>query len=168
MPKCKNVPTGHYKGTEPSPKGRGFCARAERVGTRKKGGDGKMWCVKSYQVKGKRVKRWVRCVPARKKKPKVRTDVKGGMMGALHAMHRGVRRVTGTLKPLPPTVHSQYVKFTKSLARKKRKLRRFQQNMTSEEIAKIRGEINGLQVVLGGFKRKYHAHKFPTVETVSL
>ena len=36
MPKCKNVDTGTYKGTEPSPKGLGYCARGEKVGKKKK------------------------------------------------------------------------------------------------------------------------------------
>lgn len=32
MPSCKNG-KGSYKGTEPSPKGRGFCAKHERIPT---------------------------------------------------------------------------------------------------------------------------------------
>ena len=37
MPKCKNADTGTYKGTEPSPKGLGYCARGEKVGKKEKG-----------------------------------------------------------------------------------------------------------------------------------
>ena len=36
MPKCKNDPTKSYKGDEPSPKGLGYCAHAEKVGIIKK------------------------------------------------------------------------------------------------------------------------------------
>ena len=36
MPICKNDPKKSYKGTEPSPKGLGFCAHAEKLGTDKK------------------------------------------------------------------------------------------------------------------------------------
>ena len=36
MPTCINDTLKHYKGDEPSPKGRGFCAHAEKVGTTKK------------------------------------------------------------------------------------------------------------------------------------
>ncbi len=43
--KCLNDPKKYYKGDEPSPKGRGYCASAEKIGTKKKGGDGKMWVV---------------------------------------------------------------------------------------------------------------------------
>lgn len=72
MPKCKNAPTVYYKGTEPSPKGRGYCARTELVGKRRKGTDNQMWVVKSHKVKGKSVKRWQRvCVRAPVKTKKV-------------------------------------------------------------------------------------------------
>lgn len=58
MPKCKNNPSRFYKGTEPSPKGFGYCASGAKVGTRKRGKDGKMWYVK----KMKQSRRWVRVV----------------------------------------------------------------------------------------------------------
>ena len=45
MPPCKNDPKKSYKGTEPSPKGTGYCAHAEESGTIKKGLDGKQWIV---------------------------------------------------------------------------------------------------------------------------
>ena len=70
MPACLNDSKRHFKGTEPSPKGRGYCAHAEPVHKRRKGTDGRMWCVKAYTVKGKRVKRWVRVAPAKKKASK--------------------------------------------------------------------------------------------------
>ena len=60
MPQCRNAPKAYYKGTEPSPKGKGYCARAEPVGKRRKGGDGKMWTVKTHKMKGKTVKAWRR------------------------------------------------------------------------------------------------------------
>ena len=37
MPKCKNDSGRSYNGTEPSPKGLGYCAHASRVGLKKKG-----------------------------------------------------------------------------------------------------------------------------------
>ena len=43
-----------FKGTEPSPKGKGYCARNLKVGKRMKGKDGNMWVVK----KTKRGQRW--------------------------------------------------------------------------------------------------------------
>ena len=56
MPPCKNDPKSSYKGTEPSPKGLGYCAHAEKVGTKKKGRNRKMWIIKV--VAGK-TKRWM-------------------------------------------------------------------------------------------------------------
>ena len=56
MPKCKNDPNRNYQGTEPSPKGFGWCAHAEKAGTVRKGKDGNMWIVK--KVKGGS-KRWI-------------------------------------------------------------------------------------------------------------
>ena len=57
MPVCKNDPTRNYKGNEPSPKGLGICAHAEKLNIKKKGKDGNMWIV----VKTKNnIKRWVK------------------------------------------------------------------------------------------------------------
>ena len=57
MPKCKNFDTGTYKGTEPSPKGLGICARGENMGHRIKGLDGNIWEVKATKTG---TKRWVK------------------------------------------------------------------------------------------------------------
>lgn len=66
MPSCKNG-KGSYKGTEPSPKGRGYCARHEKVGTKKRGKDKKMWQVRSIKLaSGKRSKRWFKVLPKAK------------------------------------------------------------------------------------------------------
>ena len=46
MPKCKNDKKRYYKGTEPSPKGLGYCAHTMKEGLKKKGKDGNMWIVK--------------------------------------------------------------------------------------------------------------------------
>ena len=46
MPKCKNNSNKTYKGTEPSPKGKGYCAGSIKVGIKKKGKDCNMWIVK--------------------------------------------------------------------------------------------------------------------------
>jgi hypothetical protein len=55
MPKCKNDPSKNYKGNEPSPKGLGFCAHAEKTGSKMKGLDGNQWIVKEDKNK---IKRW--------------------------------------------------------------------------------------------------------------
>ena len=57
MPLCKNDPKKSYKGDEPSPKGLGYCAHAEKVGVTKKGKDGNKWKI---ETTSKGVKRWVK------------------------------------------------------------------------------------------------------------
>ena len=54
MPKCKNDSKASYIGTEPSPKGLGFCAHAEKNGTIKKGKDGNEWIIKTHN----NIKKW--------------------------------------------------------------------------------------------------------------
>lgn len=67
MPSCKNG-AGSYTGKEPSPKGRGYCARHEKIGTKKRGRDKKMWVVKSVKLaSGKRSRRWFKVLPPAKK-----------------------------------------------------------------------------------------------------
>ena len=56
MPKCKNDSTKSYKGTEPSPKGLGYCAHAEKVGKKKKGKDDNTWIIKEVSNGSKK---WV-------------------------------------------------------------------------------------------------------------
>ena len=57
MPTCKNDPIKSYKGNEPSPKGLGYCAHAEKIGKIKKGKDGNKWKIETT-LKG--VKRWIK------------------------------------------------------------------------------------------------------------
>lgn len=59
MPKCKNDDKKTYIGTEPSPKGRGWCAHAEKIGTIKKGLDGFMWVIIRTV---NNIKRWKRVI----------------------------------------------------------------------------------------------------------
>lgn len=57
MPICKNDPSKSYKGDEPSPKGLGYCAHAEKTGESRIGNDGNTWKVEETS---KGVKRWVK------------------------------------------------------------------------------------------------------------
>jgi hypothetical protein len=70
MPKCKNDPTRSFKGTEPSPKGIGWCAHSMKVGAVKKGNDGNKWIIK--QVKNGS-KRWMK-VKVNKKVNKIKSE----------------------------------------------------------------------------------------------
>ena len=71
MPKCKNDPKRSYKGTEPSPKGLGYCAHSEKVGEIKKGRDNNLWIVKEY----KKSKKWIKYKGAGKRKDKTKRKV---------------------------------------------------------------------------------------------
>lgn len=55
MPVCKNDSRRYYTEKEPSPKGKGYCAHAEKVGCRKRGRDNRMWVV----TKVANTKRWI-------------------------------------------------------------------------------------------------------------
>ena len=57
MPKCIDDPSRSYKGTEPSPKGLGYCAHTHSVGTTKTGNDGNTWTVETTY---RGTKRWVK------------------------------------------------------------------------------------------------------------
>ena len=54
MPKCKNDSQKSYKGNEPSPKGLGWCAHAEKENKIRKGKDGNKWIVKKVSNGSKR------------------------------------------------------------------------------------------------------------------
>jgi len=77
MPKCKNDPKSSYTGNEPSPRGKGFCAKKESIGSKKRGKDGKMWIVKK-RVDG--VKLWTRFSSKKKIVKKRKYKMKGGAL----------------------------------------------------------------------------------------
>jgi len=54
MPNCKNDSTRKYKGTEPSPKGLGYCAHSMKIGEVKTGKDGNKWEVRKIKNGSKR------------------------------------------------------------------------------------------------------------------
>ena len=62
--KCKNDPMKYYKGTEPSPKGLGWCAGSMKLSTKKRGKDKKMWIVVRVRANERR---WQRVVSAEKR-----------------------------------------------------------------------------------------------------
>ena len=54
--KCLNDPSKEYTGTEPSPKGLGYCAHAEEIGSIRVGNDENVWKVIETS---KKTKMWV-------------------------------------------------------------------------------------------------------------
>ena len=75
MPVCKNDPKRTYKGTEPSPKGLGYCAHSEKLDKVRKGKDGNTWIV-SQTKSG--TKRWIKfkkeTIKKESKKIKINSD----------------------------------------------------------------------------------------------
>ena len=59
MPFCKNDKSRTYTGNEPSPKGNGYCAHAEKIFSIKHGQDGYDWIVNETKSG---VKKWERLV----------------------------------------------------------------------------------------------------------
>lgn len=58
MPLCKNDPHRSYKGTEPCPKGFGYCPHKMKVGTVMRRRDGRLWIIKKLK-KNKGYKDWI-------------------------------------------------------------------------------------------------------------
>lgn len=87
MPTCKNDCRRYYRGDEPSPKGLGYCAHAEKINKRRRGKDGKFWVVKAVTMKGnKRIRRWARVKKVVTKKCKAtggKSYLKGGVGGMM-------------------------------------------------------------------------------------
>ena len=71
MPKCKNDKTRSFKGTEPSPKGLGYCAHSMKIGAVKKGKDGNKWIVKEIKNGNKR---WVKVKDGDKNNNKIKIE----------------------------------------------------------------------------------------------
>ena len=107
MPKCKNDSTRKYKGDEPSPKGLGFCAHAEKEGLTKKGKDGNYWEVKTTK---NGTKRWVKATKevkersTKKEKDKNMLIVKEGIKGWVKATKEEEKKALNVYFPkLLPT-----------------------------------------------------------------
>ena len=66
MPKCINDPKKSYKGDEPSPKGLGYCAHTENIGTIKSGLDGNKWIISSTTKGGLNIKFKIKIVVIKK------------------------------------------------------------------------------------------------------
>lgn len=125
MPTCKNDCKRYFRGDEPSPKGLGYCAHAEKINQRRKGRDGQFWIVKAITMKsGKRIRRWTRVKKVATKKRKT-TKKKSKLKG-------GVNPYAG--RALARIVHErqQHIKHLKQQARK-----------CNEEEDRIRREHDG-------------------------
>ena len=100
MPPCKNDHRRRFTGDEPSPKGFGFCAHAENIGTIKRGQDGMLWIVKKYNVH-----RWVKIgvKPPKRKVPAKATANKSPKNTSLKSAKKALKRNSPkkTLKKTP-------------------------------------------------------------------
>ena len=73
MPQCKNDPLRKYSGDEPSPKGLGWCAHAEKEGKIRKGKDNNNWIVtkvSSGSLRWIKLTKNVKTTPRKKSTPK--------------------------------------------------------------------------------------------------
>ena len=117
MPTCKNDCKRYYRGDEPSPKGLGYCAHAEKINQRRKGRDGKFWVVKAIKLKtGKRIRRWTRVKKVVTKKRKTMTRaMSGGGPALLHAMNmrRDFSQPKTIKPPKTPTLRFTTTKIAK-------------------------------------------------------
>jgi len=116
MPKCINSDTGTYNGSEPSPKGLGYCARGEKLGKRKKGLDGYMWEIKAT-VKG--IQRWVK-VTKKKSTKKINSTKSSKLVDVI--IHKNPIKGKNVLnkKLLKPKKKSTKKKSTKKKSTKKK------------------------------------------------
>lgn len=80
MPKCKNDPKASYSGNEPSPKGKGYCAHAEKKGATRTGNDGRKWTVATRGDKNQ--KYWKAPSAQPKSAPKKTASKKGSKKAA--------------------------------------------------------------------------------------
>jgi len=192
MPACKNDAKRHFKGDEPSPKGRGYCAHADPVGKRRIGGDRKMWIVKSYKNKtGKSVKRWVhsakkvvakkKVAPKKKvaaKKPATRKRKLGQFQGgglslpsvaevkerAKQIMAWTARTARQHTVGLPKMPDQVKTQYTKFSHRLARYAAYLQQpNAVNKE--QVAGEVNGLVVILDLLRTQYKGYDWSWLET---
>jgi len=106
MPKCKNSETGTYKGTEPSPKGRGYCAKGEKTNKKMKGNDGNMWIISETKTG---VKRWVKFTNNKSNSTKTSKKVSG------------TKKQTKTVKGPKNIVSNTLLKYHKKAIIKKSK-----------------------------------------------
>ena len=114
MPKCKNDPTRSFKGTEPSPKGLGWCAHGMKVGVVKKGKDGNKWVIK--QVKNGS-KRWMKIKKEDIKIKKIKKNKKKDII--LSGSYSGVTKYK---KMKNFDIIKSEIKLNKNISCKKNKL----------------------------------------------
>jgi len=146
MPKCKNSSTGTYKGTEPSPKGLGYCARGEKIGKKKKGLDGNMWEVKKTK---NGIERWVKITKTKKsvkksaKKKSVKKSTKKSKKSVKKPVKKISKRPIGNLTAKNIIVHKNNKVF------KNNKLTISNNNLVYLQMFKINKNITGSRLYFG-------------------
>lgn len=126
MPRCKNDPERYYKGTEPSPKGLGFCAHASKLHESRKGKDGKYYIVKqdklgrkSWKIDNERNKKELgrpkivmrkSPVPARKRKQSFPGKAVGTKTRITKAEQERILKITRSIREslMGPKVRGEY------------------------------------------------------------
>jgi hypothetical protein len=91
MPVCKNDSTKKYSGTEPSPKGLGFCAHAQDLGSKKTGLDKKQYIV-DHDKNGR--KYWKILSSEKKVAKKAIDKVKPALEKVVQAQEKAEKKIT--------------------------------------------------------------------------
>ena len=126
MPKCLNDPTRTYKGSEPSPKGLGYCGHAEKINTIKKGADGNKWIINKTKAG---IKRWVKVkntklndttinTKNRKKLSKIKANASVGLYDIPVILYKSVKKtifknkiLKKIIEKVVPEIKSKKIKF---------------------------------------------------------
>ena len=132
MPKCIDDPSRSYKGNEPSPKGLGYCAHTQSVGTSKTGNDGNIWIVKTTY---KGTKRWVKNSNSNKKTPVKRKSPKRVSKKKASGKRKAPKRVSKKKT-------SGKRKSTRKVSKKKKSPLVVNKNMTRKEFLRWMKQID--------------------------
>lgn len=125
MPKCINNPQKSYIGNEPSPKGRGYCASSEKIGSKKIGLDGNMWIV------SKDNKRWIK-----QNKTVYKTHFNGGKPFKVYIMNKAEVEVYKyvQLKEMSDFYDTKHTKINKNVIKITKTLKNGMKPPTDEDL----------------------------------
>ena len=138
MPKCIDDPSRSYKGNEPSPKGLGYCAHTQSVGTTKTGNDGNIWIVKTTY---NGTKRWVKNSGSSKRVPKEKktSSKRKSTRKVSKKKTSGKRKST---KKVSKKKTSGKRKSPKKVSKKKKSSLDYNENMTRKEFLRWMKQID--------------------------
>ena len=146
MPKCKNMDSATYNGTEPSPKGLGYCARGEKIGKKKQGKDGNMWIVKNTKTG---IARWIRVPTDKKKSTKKSTKktVKKSTKKSTKSVKKPVKKISK--RPIGNLTVTNIIVHKNNKVFKNNKLTISNNNLVYLQMFKINKNTTGSRLYFG-------------------